>query len=84
MTTNRSSTAVHPGAQVMSADGKRLGVVKDVREDRFKVDARWAPDYWLGTETIDNASDDIVQLFVTKANIGSAKIHLEVSGPGLN
>jgi hypothetical protein len=69
---------------VISADGKQVGVVKDVRGDRFLVDVRWAPDYWLGMETVDNASEDIVQLFVTKQAIGSAKLHLDAMGPGVN
>jgi len=67
----------------MSADGKRLGVVKEARSDRFLVDVRWAPDYWLGTETIDNASEELVQLIITKEGIGPAKLRNEVSGPGL-
>jgi hypothetical protein len=81
--TSRGSTTVVAGARVISADGKQLGVVKDVRVDRFLVDVRWAPDYWLGTETVDNASQDIVQLFVPKQGIGSAKLHLDVTGPGV-
>jgi hypothetical protein len=79
--TNRINAAVRPGARVVSADGKQLGVVKDAREDRFLVDVRWAPDYWLGVETVDNASEDIVQLFVTKQAVGSAKLHLGTIGP---
>jgi hypothetical protein len=68
----------------MSADGKQLGNVKDVRSDRFLVDVRWAPDYWLGTETIDNLSDDLVQLIITKEAVGTAKLRNEVSGPGIS
>jgi len=84
MATSRSITAVHNGARVVSADGKRLGMVKEAREDRFLVDARWAPDYWLGIETVDNASDDLVQLVVTKEGIGPAKLRNEVKGPGID
>ena len=72
-----TSTTIRIGARVISADGKQLGTVKDFREDRFLVDVRWAPDYWLGVESVDNASDDIVQLSVTKQEIGSAKLHLD-------
>ena len=84
MATSRGIIAVHPGARVMSADGKQVGVVKDARVDRFLVDVRWAPDYWLGIETVDNATEDIVQLFVTKSSIGSAKLHLDAMGPSVN
>jgi hypothetical protein len=76
--------AVHSGARVVTADGKQIGLVKDVRLDRFLVDVRWAPDYWLGTETVGDASEDLVQLLVAKEDLGSAKLHLDVTGPGLN
>jgi hypothetical protein len=84
MATSRSSTGVSVGARVLSADGKQLGTVKDVRVDRFYVDARWAPDYWLGSETIDETTDELVQLVITKEAVGSAKLRAEVAGPGLN
>ena len=66
---------IEAGAHVMTADGKQIGTVKDVRDDRFKVDVRWAPDYWLGTETVESAAGDSVQLLITKEAIGSAKLH---------
>ena len=84
MTISRSSAVVTPGAHVMSADGKRLGIVKDARADRFLVDVKWAPDYWLGNETIDNSSEEQVQLLITKEAIGTAKLRSNVEGPGIN
>jgi hypothetical protein len=68
----------------MAADGKQLGIVKEARADRFLVDVRWAPDYWLGSETVDNASDDLVQLILAKESIGPAKLRNEVHGPGID
>jgi hypothetical protein len=65
----------------MSADGKQVGVVKEVRQDRFLVDVRRAPDYCLGMETVEDASKDIVQLCVTKLAIGSAKLRPDAMGP---
>lgn len=44
---------VATGAEVYSMDGKKLGMVKEVRSDRFKVDASMAPDYWLRTDCVD-------------------------------
>lgn len=79
-----SYTTVNPGADVMSADGKRLGIVKEALQDRFLVDVRWAPDYWLGTETIDSADGEVVQLLLTKDAIGPAKLRKEVAGPGVS
>jgi hypothetical protein len=70
--------------RVLTADGKVLGLVKEARIDRFLVDVRWAPDYWLDMEAIEHATGDSVQLVVTKADIGTVKLHLNVTGPGLN
>ena len=80
---NNRSITLQPGAAVMSADGKRLGVVKEAHMDRFLVDVRFAPDYWLGTETVDTSDSEIVQLILTKDAVGPAKLRKEVSGPGL-
>ena len=63
------------GDRVVTADGKDLGLVKEIKPDCFKVDARWAPDYWLGTEIVETAEQGIVQLFITKDGLGPAKIH---------
>ena len=75
MNSIQSTASIEAGAAVMSADGKKLGIVKDVREDRFLVDVRWAPDYWLGVEAVDNTSADLVQLLITREAVGSAKLH---------
>lgn len=63
------------GDRVITSDGKDLGLVKEIKPDCFKVDVRWAPDYWLGTEIVDSAEQGIVQLFITKEGVGPAKIH---------
>ena len=82
--TTSGGIAVFSGARVMSADGKELGVIKEARADRFLVDVRWAPDYWLGTETVDNSTQEMVQLILTKDALGPAKLRHEVEGPGIN
>lgn len=84
MAMSRSGTTLQVGSRVMSADGKQLGIVKETRADRFLVDVRWAPDYWLGIETVDNADGDLVQLILTKDSIGPAKLRDEVKGPGIS
>lgn len=38
---------IEAGEEVYTIDGKRLGQVKEVREDAFKIDVRWGRDYWL-------------------------------------
>jgi hypothetical protein len=49
------------------------------------VDAKWAPDYWLGTEIVDSAEQGIVQLFITREGVGAAKLHDvgKIDGSGL-
>ena len=66
---------IQAGLPVMSADGKLLGKVKEVRGDTFKVDARWALNYWLGNEVVEHTIKGVVQLAVTKQAIGSVKLH---------
>jgi hypothetical protein len=83
MATVESTANMHVGAQVMSDDGKRVGLVKDVKVDRFLVDARLAPDYWLGSEVIESVSEGIVQLCITKEAVSSAKLVDKVEGPGV-
>ena len=69
-----SITAVKAGARVVTADAKLLGKVKDVREDQFLVDVRWASDYWPGIESVEDASRDVVQLLIPNAGVGAAKV----------
>jgi hypothetical protein len=74
LTTHKGNSALLAGAHVVSADGKQLGIVKEVRADRFLVDVRLAADYWLGNEIVDDATEELVQLLIIKEAIGSAKL----------
>lgn len=69
-----SSSDLELGAMVMTADGKSLGTVKEIDEDRFKVERKLFPDYWLANEYVDDVSGGIVQLIVTKEGLGAAKV----------
>jgi hypothetical protein len=62
------------GAAVVSGDGKQLGTVKEIAADRFKVERRLLPAYWLANEYIDYADGGIVQMMLTKEGIGAAKV----------
>lgn len=62
------------GSQVVSGDGKQLGVVKETAGDRFRVERRLLPDFWLATEYVDNVAGGIVQMVLPKAGIGAAKV----------
>jgi hypothetical protein len=66
---------VEVGMPVMSADGKLIGTVKEVKGDAFKVGASWAFNYWLGQEVVEKTENGFVQLAVTKQAVGSAKLH---------
>ena len=63
------------GDRVITSDGQELGLIKELKPDCFKVDVRWAPDYWLGTEIVDTVEQGIVQLLITKEVVGPAKLH---------
>jgi hypothetical protein len=65
---------LEPGAVVVSGDGKRLGTVKEVAEDRFKLDRRLQPDIWLALEYVDHVSAGLVQMIVTKDVLGAARV----------
>jgi hypothetical protein len=70
----RDMTSVKPGARVVTADAKQIGRVKVILEDEFLVDARLAPDYWLGIETVGEVAEDEVQLLITRSAVGAAKM----------
>lgn len=62
------------GAVVVSGDGKQLGTVRQIADDRFKVERRLLPGYWLANEYVDYAADGIVQMVLTKEGIGAARV----------
>ncbi len=76
MTTSASYSGGMPavGAKVVTADGDELGKVKEVAGGCFKVDAKMAPDYWLGTDCISASTGGDVRLNVTKDHIGDVKM----------
>ena len=45
-------TSIRPGLPVHTLDGKRLGAVKEIRGNAFKVAARARPDYWLPCDRV--------------------------------
>ncbi len=66
------------GATVYTADGDKLGTVKEVAGGCFKVDASMRPDYWLASDCVTSTTGDQVRLTVTKDTLDVAK----VEGPG--
>ena len=62
------------GALVVSGDGIQLGTLKELATDRFKVERRVLPDYWLAMEYVDHAGDGLVQMILTKEGIYAARV----------
>lgn len=69
-----SSSDIHTGAQIFTADGENLGTVKEVTADTFKVNAPMQPDYWLDCSIVDTCTNDTVTVGLTKDGIEDVKI----------
>ena len=68
--------AVHTptiGSEVHTSDGDKIGAVKEIRGDFFKVEASMQPDYWLDTSTIMNVIGTDVRLAFAKEHLGDYK-----------
>jgi hypothetical protein len=76
MTMSGSYTGAMPatGVEVFTSDGDKLGRVKEVTGDCFKVDASMRPDYWLARDSITSAAGNDVFLNFTKKQLGDMKM----------
>jgi hypothetical protein len=74
--TTRSFTGadVRPGAEILTADGERIGTVKEAFGDRFKVDAPLKPDFWLSCSIIESATPTSVMTTFPKDRLGDYKL----------
>ena len=61
---------VPSGAEVFTADGDKIGEVKEVRSESFKVNAAMQPDYWLPISTVASTSGDRVTLSFQRDRLG--------------
>jgi hypothetical protein len=62
------------GCEVYSADGSKLGTVKEVQGAYFKVDAPMQPDYWLACDCIRGGTmSNRVDLTFEKDKLGTFK-----------
>ncbi len=64
------------GSTIVSSDDEKLGKVKEVRAQAFKVDAGFLRrDYWLPDDVVAEAvPDDIVRLTVPKGEIAAHRL----------
>jgi hypothetical protein len=77
MTMDRSNVGTPTvGAEVYTADGDKLGTVKEVAGGCFKVDAPMRPDYWLAGDCIAGGAVAVgeVRLTLNKDQLGDAKV----------
>jgi hypothetical protein len=72
--TGGTFTTLPTDAPVFTADGDKLGTVREVRGDAFKVDAPMQPDYWLPFSSIATAGADGVRLGFAKDHLGDFKL----------
>ena len=63
------------GQLVITSDGVELGRVKETTVSAFKVDAPFAPDFWLDNSTVEVEEGGILRLNLAKSAIGYAKQH---------
>lgn len=62
------------GTAVYTRDGERLGEIKELRGDYFKVDAPMSPDYWLECRCVHaGMGTNRVEVDFTKDQLGSYK-----------
>jgi hypothetical protein len=62
------------GATVVTADGKELGKVAEVRDGAFRIDIRRRHDYWLGEDQVGEATAERVTLLVGESDLGGYKM----------
>ena len=61
------------GAPIFTEDGRRIGAVKEVREDCFKVGAPWHIPYWLPVAAVESVGTERVTLLVPAAWLNDCK-----------
>ena len=61
------------GSKVHTADGDKLGEVKEIRGSHFKVNASMQPDYWLDTTCIAGVDGGHVRLAFAKDRLDEYK-----------
>jgi len=84
MTTMNDSMMPIQGGNVVTADGERLGTVKEIVGDCFKVDAPMAPDYWLASDTIATVMGNDITLRIRRDDINEVKMGMPDSHTGIH
>lgn len=74
--------AVTVGQDVYTRDGDHLGKVKEVRGDRFKIDASMQADYWLPTSSAGQPLGNDLTVTFTKDQLSEYKSDAPADGDG--
>jgi hypothetical protein len=64
---------IREGTPILTFDGERLGEVKEIRGDFFKVDAPMAPDYWLACDCVTADGGNNLRVSFTKDQVDTYK-----------
>src|SRR5688500_2854356 len=62
------------GADIVTADGDKIGTVKEVRGGYFKVNAHLQVDYWLQRQFVTHNADGRVTMSFNKDDLGDYKV----------
>ena len=84
MTTMNDSMMPIQGATVTTADREKLGSVKEIVGDCFKIDAPMARDYWLASDTIATVTGNDILLRLRREEINDVKISEPESHTGIH
>jgi hypothetical protein len=61
-------------ADVITLDQSKLGTVREIQGECFKVNAPWEPDYWLPLSCVSTATGDRVLLSFNKNRLDDYKL----------
>jgi hypothetical protein len=70
----RPHVVIHEGEPVYTADNRKIGTVKEVGTQFFKVHATLRKDYWLDQNLIVSADQDELHLNVAKDDLDAFKL----------
>lgn len=73
-TTTISRLSETIGRDVLTADGRRLGTVKEISGSYLQVNAPRRADYWLSGEQVERISDDAVTLRFPYRELGEFRL----------
>lgn len=65
------------GSSIYTKDGRCLGTVKEAGPHCFRVDARFAFDYWLSMRAVAVSGEDRVLLGVEKREVGDYLVDID-------